>query len=283
LAVADAALISRPKELMMLRYRAIAVVAMLILLLGSIPVANAGKPRPTPTPSPTPTPGPSVVYVTLGFDDGNVDQYAVRSILSAHNMHATFYISSGLTGDPDHLTWEQLAGVYADGNEIGGHSLTHTRLTRLADAALRQEVCGDRVNLFANGFQPTSFAYPFGSYNSTTIQALKDCGYNSGRTVAMGPDTIPPHDPYATEAMTLVKSSTSLATIQGWITQAEQSGGGWVQLIFHHVCDNCNVYSITLGDLTALLDWLAPRSANGTTVKTVHEVLGGAVQPPVAP
>ena len=255
----------------------------LTLAFSSPSLASAAKPTPKPPPGPTPTPGPSIVYVTLGFDDGNADQDAVRSMLSAHAMHATFYISSGLIGDSAHLTWEQLAGLYADGNEIGGHGLTHTRLTRLSSAALRQEVCGDRLNLFNHGFQPSSFAYPFGSYNSTTIQALKDCGYNSGRTVAMGPDTIPPADPYATEAMTLVKSSTSLATIQGWITQAEQSGAGWVQLIFHHVCDNCNVYSITAGDLNALLDWLQPRAAHGTVVKTAGEVIGGAVQPPIAP
>jgi peptidoglycan/xylan/chitin deacetylase (PgdA/CDA1 family) len=261
----------------------IILIIVLILALISTSLASAARQTPKPPPGPTATPGPAVVYVTLGFDDGNADQYAVRSILAAHNMHATFYISSGFIGDSTHLTWSQLADLYTDGNEIGGHGFNHIRLTRISSADLRQEVCGDRINLFDHGFQPVSFAYPYGSYNSTTIQALKDCGYNSGRTVAMGPDTIPPLDPYATEAMTLVKSSTSLATIQGWITQAEQSGGGWVQLIFHHVCNNCNVYSITSGDLTALLDWLQPRAAHGTQVKTVDEVIGGIVQQPVKP
>jgi peptidoglycan/xylan/chitin deacetylase (PgdA/CDA1 family) len=263
----------------------ISVVAVIVLLmaLGSTALVSAGKPTPTPPPGPTRTPGPSVVYVTIGFDDGYADQYTVRASLAAHNMHATFYVNTGVVGDSVHLTWAQLTDLYTDGNEIGGHGLTHANLKNLKGAALRQEVCTDRVNLFNHGFQPTSFAYPFGNYNSNTIQALKDCGYNSGRTVSMGPDTIPSHDPYATWAMPSVKNSTSLATIEGWIAQAEQSGGGWVQLVLHHVCDNCDVYSITATNFSTLLDWLQPRAASGTLVKTVSEVIGGAVKPPVAP
>ena len=246
-----------------------------LLAFGNSTLATAGKPTPPPNPGP--------VVVTIGFDDGYADQYSVRSILAEHGMHATFYVNSGLIGDSVHLTWVQLTDLYGDGNEIAGHGLTHANLKNLKGTALRQEVCTDRVNLFNHGFQPVSFAYPFGSYNSNTIQALKDCGYNSGRTVSQGPDTIPPQNPYATWAMPSVKNSTSVATIEGWITQAEQFGGGWVQLVFHHVCDNCDVYSITPANFTTLLDWLQPRAANGTTVKTTTEVIGGNVKPPVEP
>jgi hypothetical protein len=64
---------------------------------------------------------------------------------------------------------------------------------------------------------------------------------------------------------------------------AEQNGGGWVQLVFHHLCDQCDAYSITPANFGALLDWLQPRAAAGTTVMTTAEVIGGAVQPPVLP
>ena len=249
------------------------------MALGSTSLATAGK----PTQTPTPPPGSGVVYVTLGFDDGYADQYTAGAILTAHGMHATFFVNSGVIGDPVHMTWAQLTDLYTDGNEIAGHGLTHANLKNLKGTALRQEVCGDRTNLFNHGFQPTSFAYPFGNYNSNTIQALKDCGYNSGRTVSMGPDSIPPHNLYATWAMPSVKNSTSVAAIEGWITQAEQSGGGWVQLVLHHVCDNCDVYSISAVNFNALLEWLQLRAVNGTVVKTTNDVIGGAVKPPVAP
>ena len=260
---------------------ALAVIAMLALAVGTWPspaqaAHTAGKPKPTATPS-----AGQQTVVTIGFDDGYADQYNARSIFSSHAMHATFFVNSAMVGDSTHMTWAQLQDLYADGNEIAGHGLTHANLKSHKVYPLMHEVCDDRVNLFNQGLQPTSFAYPFGSYNSTTQQALRTCGYNSGRGVSGGPDTIPPLDAYATRAMPSVKSSTNLTTMQGWVTQAEQSGGGWVQIVMHHVCDNCDVYSISAPTLSAFLDWLQPRAAGGTVVRTTTQVVGGPVNPPV--
>ncbi len=139
------------------------------------------------------------------------------------------------------------------------------------------------MNLFNHGFQPTSFAYPFGSFDSGTKQIVADCGYNSGRGVSGGTESIPPFDAYATRTPPNPKKGTTLATIEGYVTQAEGSGGGWLQLVFHHVCNGCDAYSISPANLTVLLNWLQPRSANGTVVRTTGEVIGGTVKPPVNP
>ena len=257
------------------------VLVVVITAANGSPADAVGNPKPPkPTPTPTPLPG-GLTVVTLGFDDGYADQYNARSILASRGMHATFFVNSGVVEDSTHMTWAQLQDLYADGNEVAGHSLTHASLKPLKGYALLHEVCDDRVNLFNHGFQPTSFAYPYGSYNSTTQQALKTCGYNSGRTVSGGPDAIPPRDAYATGAMPSVKSSTGLATMQGWVTQAEQAGGGWVQIVLHHVCDGCDVYSISPPTLSAFLDWLQPRATSGTIVRTTTQVIGGLVNPPV--
>ena len=48
---------------------------------------------------------------------------------------------------------------------------------------------------------------------------------------------------------------------------------GWVIFVFHRICDRCGAYSTTLEQFTALLDWLGPRAARGTVVKTVGEVM----------
>jgi hypothetical protein len=96
-------------------------------------------------------------------------------------------------------------------------------------------------------------------------------------------ESIPPVDPYRTRIPAAVRSGTSLATIQGYVTAAETHGGGWVQILIHHVCDHCNPYSMTLADLTAFAQWLAARSSGGTVVRTTAEVVGGAVRPPVLP
>jgi peptidoglycan/xylan/chitin deacetylase (PgdA/CDA1 family) len=225
--------------------------------------------------------------VSIQFDDGTADQYGALAILNAHGMHATFYINSGVTGDSAHMTWAQLQDLYAAGNEIAGHTLTHAHLKHLKAADARHEVCADRVNLYDHGLQPTSFAYPYGEFDAGVKQIVRDCGYNSGRGVSgvdgrrVFGETIPPLDAYATRTPPNPKQATTLATIEGYVTGAEQHGGGWVQLVFHHLCDGCDAYSISPANFAALLDWLQPRAGSGTVVQTTTQVVGGAVQPPV--
>jgi endoglucanase len=240
------------------------------------------------TPGPPPPSGTDTV-VSIQFDDGVADQYGARSILSAHGMHATFYVNTAVIDDPDHLTWVQLGDLAADGNEIAGHTLHHDNLKPLKVEAARLEVCQDRVNLFDHGFQPTSFAYPFGTYDAGTQQVVSDCGYNSGRGVSgvngtsVFAETIPPEDPYATRTPPNPKQGTTLDTIESYVTDAATHGGGWVQLVFHHLCEGCDAYAITTADFDALLTWLESQASNGVSVQTTHQVVGGPVNPPVAP
>jgi peptidoglycan/xylan/chitin deacetylase (PgdA/CDA1 family) len=225
--------------------------------------------------------------VTIQFDDGNADQYQTLNLLSAHGMQATYYLNSGVIGDAANLSWAQVGDLAAAGDEIAGHTIDHANLKHLKTAAARHEVCDDRVAFFNHGFAPVSFAYPFGSFDDGTKQIVAACGYNSGRGVSGVDDkrtfgeTVPPLDAYATRTPANVKSGTTLATVESYVTGAETHGGGWVQIVIHHVCDHCDAYSMTLGDFTGLLDWLAPRSATGTVVMTTAAVIGGPVQPPV--
>ena len=59
--------------------------------------------------------------------------------------------------------------------------------------------------------------------------------------------------------------------------------GGWVQIVIHHLCDGCDAYAVTPADLDALLGWLETQARNGISVQTTHQVVGGPVNPPVAP
>jgi len=230
----------------------------------------------------------STTVVTIQFDDGNADAYLALAMLNAHAMHATYYVNTGFIGDSSHLSWSQLQDLFAAGNDIGGHTLTHTNLKKLKTADARHQVCLDRDNLISHGLQPTAFAYPFGSFDSGTEQVVAYCGYNSGRGVSgvndtrVFAETIPPSDPYATRTPPNPKQGTTVATIESYVTSAELHGGGWVQLVFHHICSSCDAYSITQSDFEALLDWLQPRAATGTVVETTAQVIGGPFNPPVS-
>ena len=265
-----------------MRTRFVNAVASIVSLLafGLAPMFSVGVPSAHAATAPT--------IVSIQFDDGVSDQYQALAILSAHGLHATFYVNSGVVGDPAHMSWTQLSDLFTAGNEIGGHTLFHTNVKKLKTHDARVAICDDRVNIYNHGLQPESFAYPFGSFDAGSKAVVQACGYNSGRGVSgvndrrVFAETIPPADAYATRTPANPKQSTTLATIEGYVTAAETNGGGWVQLVFHHVCNgNCDAYAITPSNLDALCAWLQARAPMGTIVETTAQVIGGPLNPPV--
>jgi len=72
-----------------------------------------------------------------------------------------------------------------------------------------------------------------------------------------------------------------VATIEGYVTAAEQNGGGWVQLTFRHICNSYDAYSITATNMQSLLDWLNTQVTSGAVaVKTTEQVIGGTYKQP---
>ena len=216
---------------------------------------------------------PVKTVVSITFDDGYADQVDAQAILRLHGMRGTFYIITGKVGQPGYMTWEQLGTLQAEGSEIGGHTITHPNLIQLQGDALRREICGGRDALLAHGLAVTSFAYTYGTFNQTTEQVVAGCGFTSGRSVNGRLETIPPAEPYNLRAWDAVQASTTQVELRGYVKQAERAGGGWVDLIFHHVCDGCDPYAITPRDFSAFLDWLRLREPDGTVVRTVGEVM----------
>jgi peptidoglycan/xylan/chitin deacetylase (PgdA/CDA1 family) len=243
-----------------------------VLLLLAIGAACApAKPAATPTPALKP------VIVSLTFDDGDADNFAILPALQQYGLHATFYIPSGLVGKPNYMTWDQLKALQMAGNEIGGHSYDHTKLGGLGTAPLQHEICDDRQNLIAHGLSPVSFAYPFGNYDAGAKEMVQQCGYAGARTIAGGPQRFPLADRFAVRAMPYVVSDTDLPKMQRYVTGSRSEGAGWVVLIFHHVCDGCDYYAIRPDVLNQLIHWLARQQSLGTVkVETFGEAVRGA-------
>jgi hypothetical protein len=131
-----------------------------------------------------------------------------------------------------------------------------------------------------HGLKPVSFAYPFGGYDVHTEQMLDSCGYSNGRTILGGPQKLPAPDPYALLAFPYIVSDTDLGKLQRYIAGTRKDGGGWVILIFHHVCDSCDYFSVRLDVFQKFVTWLAGQQGLGhVTVKTVGEVNLKSPQP----
>ncbi len=240
----------------------------------------------------------SPVTVSLTFDDSDADQLAAEQTMKSLGLHGTFYTVSGWVNQPGYLTFAQVQQIAADGNEIAGHTVQHPDLPTLSADEQKREICNDRVNLINWGFQPTDFAYPFADSDTSETDAAA-CGYNSARGLGdvvdpqgdcngcVFAETTPPPDPYYLRAPDEVDSTVTLAQMKTQVTQAQSHGGGWVNLTFHHICTNIGAancqadQSTTPTIFNAFMTWLAGQAANGVTVKTVQQVIGGTFKPGV--
>jgi peptidoglycan/xylan/chitin deacetylase (PgdA/CDA1 family) len=229
--------------------------------------------------------------VSITFDDGQASQAGTQSMLASRGMTGTYYINSAQVGTSSYyMTWPQIHSLADAGNEIGGHTLHHTNLTNVSLSTAQHEVCDDRQALLSQGFSPvSSFAYPEAALNATAKQVVQQCGYTTGRDVGnvdcggcAYAETIPPLDAFALRTPDGATSSTTLSQLQSSVTGAETHGGGWVIFTFHGICDNSCTggNSVSTATFTAFLDWLQARSANGTVVRTVGQVMGAPVPPP---
>lgn len=239
---------------------------------------------------------PGQVVVSFTLDDTRASQANAALLLEARGMRGTFYVNSGRVGLPGYLSLTQLRRLQDAGHEVGGHTVSHVQLPPLDVDSQRHQVCDDRVALMNWGLRVTSFAYPSGAQNATTRQVIIDCNYNSAResgglrtpgSCSSCPyaETVPPRDAYTIRNHGSVQRDRTLADLQGLVLRAESAGGGWVPLTFHEICPGqcptSETYGIAASTFTAFLDWLAARTSRGTFVRTVDQVIGGAVKPPV--
>jgi len=124
----------------------------------------------------TPLPEGAVI---LTFDDGRSDALqVVLPSLRERGMHATFFIITGLVGQPGYLSWDGVRELAAAGMEIGSHTATHPRLADLADARVDDELRASRLRLEEELRRPVeALAYPYNSVRGRIARAAWATGY----------------------------------------------------------------------------------------------------------
>jgi peptidoglycan/xylan/chitin deacetylase (PgdA/CDA1 family) len=76
------------------------------------------------------------------------------------------------------LGWDELAALAGCGWEIGSHTVTHPRLTRLDDEQLAAELSGSKRAVEERlGRACCSLAYPYGDEDARVVAAVRRAGY----------------------------------------------------------------------------------------------------------
>ncbi|MGI8579140.1 MAG: polysaccharide deacetylase family protein, partial [Solirubrobacteraceae bacterium] len=117
--------------------------------------------------------------VMITVDDGYIDD--VRQILPElrrRRMIATFYIITSRFREPGFVNEDQVRELERSGMDIGAHTRTHANLPALDSAALKSEVAGSGSDLKRVLGHPVYwFAYPYGAFDATVVQAARAAGF----------------------------------------------------------------------------------------------------------
>lgn len=179
------------------------------------------------------------------------------SILERYGAKATYYAAGrfcGKTiGGAVYFDRSDLAQVALTGHEIGCHSYSHERGTRISspeledDYARNREFLGERLP----GVQLSSFAYPHGDV-SARVKALAAEHYRTARGIRPGIN-VNPLDLALLKAMPLESRSWTAAAMEALAWEAVRTNG-WLILFTHDVNDTPSPHGVTPGMLKQALD-----------------------------
>jgi peptidoglycan/xylan/chitin deacetylase (PgdA/CDA1 family) len=119
--------------------------------------------------------------VTTSWDDGHPCDRRLADLLAECGVAGTFYIPASYSS----RAVLDAPGIraLARGFEIGGHTLSHPRLTGIDEARWLPEIAGCKQHLEEILGRPiTTFCYPYGKYNRRVRQAVIEAGFTGART-----------------------------------------------------------------------------------------------------
>ena len=120
--------------------------------------------------------------ITFSFDDCNVADRRLISILNKYDLKGTFHLISGRFDHDTVVNKAEVKDLYS-GHEIAGHTLDHPHVERLPGLYQAQQLLKDKENLEdICGYIVRGFSYPYNAKNEYTIPLLKSLGFAYSRT-----------------------------------------------------------------------------------------------------
>ena len=125
------------------------------------------------------------IIVTTSWDDGHKLDLKLAPLLEKYGIRGTFYISpkNREFRKADLLSDEEIIKLRRD-FEIGAHTMTHPRLTRISEKEAFNEIMDSKKYLEKLlGEEIRCFCYPGGDYNIKIMELVRKAGFSYSRTM----------------------------------------------------------------------------------------------------
>jgi peptidoglycan/xylan/chitin deacetylase (PgdA/CDA1 family) len=232
----------------------------------------------------------TAVNVVLSFDDNWFDHLQAAQDLGARNAKGVFYVNSDRLGETNRLTMQDLHTIANLGHEIGGHTKRHINLSTQNYNKQKKHICDDRDLLLAQGFNITTFAFPYGADTPEAFELLGKCGYNGARdsggirtpascTLCPKSDSIPPQNPQQVRSVSY-RHEMGVEGLKWYVQEADTDPkyyNGVITFIFHEYGEYPNKQAYILpSEFTEFVDWL---NANNIPIITLDEAINKRIYP----
>ncbi|MBS3963220.1 MAG: polysaccharide deacetylase family protein [Methylomonas sp.] len=136
--------------------------------------------------------------VLITFDDGYADNLSAFEELTKRKMIASWFVVTkdidGVSSWTDThapklkmLSKAHLVDMQSAGMSIGSHTHSHCRLTRISEQSIETELrISKEILCEITGKEVISFAYPYGDYDTYTVDKVISAGYKLAFTTRSG-------------------------------------------------------------------------------------------------
>lgn len=147
--------------------------------------------------------------IVITFDDGYKDNHDFAyPIMKKYGFTGTVFVVAKAIGNtnffdvekklqPENkiMNWNEIREIAAGGFVIGSHTVDHPHLAEISPEVARHQIEESKRALEHGLRKPVEvFAYPYGSYNDTVAEIVKQAGYRAAVTTELGlakPDSNP--------------------------------------------------------------------------------------------